>query len=266
MIVLFMGTIIAVAWNTLTDRTFSDQELQTYCNHLDDSILDIAIIGDSWVVPKQIDLGLKAQLSHMPNLRITSYGQGGAKSKRILENLFEPQVAPNSSAEVLRGATDMVIIIAGVNDLTSHIGKDFYAYHMMKMVEQFNACSILPIIVTLPEFNIEGYFADRPLYKKLLKDIPNKLLFDDNQLNARQEYIGYLTQQLQGSTFNYLLVPFDDFITDYEMAKEQYDDWNHLNATGYQELGRFIGSYISEQQLSFNERTIATPINETKLD
>ena len=174
--------------DSVSDRTFTTQGITEDCDIANDDYFDVGIIGDSWVAAKKIDIGLNNKLSSVGNIRVSSCGQGGAKSKQIYENLHLSGEEKYSSNSILNGEFDLVVVVAGVNDIASRIGKDFYSFHIDKIVDQLNKCDILPVILTIPEFGIEEFFSTRPIHMKLPKDMPNKLLFDEKLVNTRENY------------------------------------------------------------------------------
>ncbi len=256
-LIILLGIVGFVCVNSTKDRQFSSLTFIEECKTLNDNKFDIGIIGDSWVASKKIEIGLQSKLFSVENLKVTSFGQGGAKSKKIFENLYQKRNDKFSSKLVLKGGYDAIIIIAGVNDIGSHIGKDFYSFHMMKIIEQLDRCNILPIVVTIPEFGVEESFAERPLHKKILKDIPNRIIFDYNITNPREKYSEELRSQLSLSHIKYLAIEFDDFIADYQKSINLYANHSHLNSEGYVKFGEFIGSKILENMKFVNENTVA---------
>src|SRR5690554_3133271 len=243
---LLLAIIVFRSYKTIKSRKFSKSTFVEECSRSNNDRFDIGIIGDSWVMPQMIDIGLQSKLSEIENLNVSSFGQGGARSKKIFENLLLPEGDRFSSGSILNGSYDAVVIVAGVNDVTNYSGKDFYSFHIMKIVTQLVKCEILPIIVTIPEFDVEDCFAVKPWYKRFFIDTPNRILFNENISDLREKYNEALKEQLEASGMKYLLIEFEEFIDDYHSSINLYSNRAHLNREGYIKFGEFIGSEIMD--------------------
>ena len=91
-----------------------------------DRTVRIAIVGDSWAAGRKMDELVRAELGRRGwSVEVVSFGQPGARSQLIYQNLFEPLSEKNSSRDVLFGApVHAAIVIAGVNDSSGYIGAD----------------------------------------------------------------------------------------------------------------------------------------------
>lgn len=55
---------------------------------------------------------------------------------------------------------DYLVVVAGVNDTAGHIGKDFYAHHILAIAKAALDRSIIPVVIEVPEYCIEQTAAD----------------------------------------------------------------------------------------------------------
>jgi hypothetical protein len=121
----------------------------------EDPVLTVGIIGDSWVLGRNIDSVIHyTLLADNINNRVVSSGQRGAKSKLIYQNLFRKESDPSSSKFIIENRPDYCIVIAGVNDAVGQMGKSFYTHHMMMIIKTLLHYKIRPVVVELPEFGI----------------------------------------------------------------------------------------------------------------
>lgn len=170
-LIIFVTTALSIIWFAnfwLNSREFSKQhqfESRVISELIGSHKIKIALIGDSWVAGKKLDNFLASYLRKDGwEAEIISFGQRGARSKIIYENLFKPNSEENSSQEVLFGEpVDICVVIAGVNDTSSYIGADFYAHHVSLIVDSLRKRGIFPFILEVPEFGIEEAESKNPI-------------------------------------------------------------------------------------------------------
>ena len=120
--------ILIFSWYIFDRFSLSKQFTYYEINTIDqDSVLSVAIIGDSWVAGKKLD-----SLLHVDLLKfgvrntIISSGHPGANSKLIYQNLFEEETKELSSKFIIKKKPDYCILISGVNDANDQVGGNFY--------------------------------------------------------------------------------------------------------------------------------------------
>ena len=242
----------------MKQRRHSTINLVETCNTVRDTIFHVGIIGDSWVHSGHIETGLQEELIYLDNLNTSSFAHSGGTSKNIYEDLFLPLDAKFSSRQIIEGSFDLVIIVAGVNDLIHHVGKEFYSEHVLKIVKQLNICGIYPVVLSLPEFGIDEFYETRYVYEKILIDTPRRIWFEDFDLNPRNKYIEELKEKLKKSNLEYMMIEYDDFISDFSNSMKMYAGWFHLCGGGEMELGHFIGKKIKTKVKNNSSKTAAS--------
>lgn len=204
---------------------------------LDREKINIGILGDSWVAKNKLDKGIDFVLEQN-NIKaeVSSFGYPGAKSRQIYRNLI------NNENSLLVDDTNIVILIAGVNDSTGHIGKDFYANHVVNTIKALNDNGKFVAVLEVPEFNIENQ--NKSISSKVKHNL-YKVLFDKNKDNVIQEYRDELSLKLKDEKdLNYKVISFDEISTDYNKSKNIYKDDYHLNDEGNKILSEHLGNEI----------------------
>lgn len=207
------------------------------------SKINIGLIGDSWVADQKLDKYIEAELeSKAIHVKVISYGHPGAKSNQIYTNLMNKDSAFYSGSLLTYKHMKYIIVIAGVNDTSGHIGSDYYTHHMKEIVKAMNAYGKTPIILEVPEYGIEE---PRP-FKSTLKHNLYKLLFDNNKTDVINDYRDALKSSLNDSQFDYEIIPFDPVVDNYYKSIHLYKDPLHLNDKGNEVLGTYIGKKLKE--------------------
>jgi hypothetical protein len=207
----------------------------------------IGIIGNSWVAGKKLDQPLKNALLNLEiSAEIISSGQPGAKSRLIYRNLLADESQPYSSHKLLMDEhLDYLVVVAGVNDTSCHVGKKFYAHHMLCIIKAAQMRGLYPIIVEVPEYGIEDM--PRGTLKSLVKEVMYRVLFDQMRVNVISSYRKELKEQISKLKKDELtVVPFNSFIEDYSKKKFLYKNPSHLNQEGGKQLGCIIAEYIKK--------------------
>ena len=261
LVYLFLLTLAALLiWGAyvVQERRFATEvAVHSFSNDTIVKKNKIALLGDSWVADGQIQIGIDAVLA--PRIKTEAFGQGGAKTKGVYKNLFLPVDRCYSSNKVLTsGQYKIAVIVAGVNDVTSHLGADFYTHHILLICRALKKQNITPVVLEVPEFGVLSYFEKRTITKRWIKDIPMKMLFDGGLENPRTKYAYELRKKLQYEKEIYL-IRFDDFIDDYIQNQSLYSDPAHLTQEASGRLGVFIGEFLKENVLKENKPTASEP-------
>jgi lysophospholipase L1-like esterase len=210
--------------------------------------IKIGVIGDSWVAGQKLDRAIEQAVAASGfKTAVLSSGHPGAKSRQIYRNLFLEKASKNSSnALFMDEDLDYLVVVAGVNDSAGHIGKTFYAHHILLICQAALARGVKPVIVEVPEYGIEdtpssGFLSwgKRSIYLWLL---------DSGNVDVIKEYRMALREEIQASGIadKVLLVDFLPITDDYNTSKDLYANPSHLNHDGYSKLGNRIANSIVE--------------------
>jgi hypothetical protein len=210
----------------------------------------IALIGDSWIAGNDLDPYIAQALSEQGwKVTLDSFGQPGARSKRIYQNLIDGD-SQFSSRSVIFGDDpyDLVVIVAGVNDSAGYMGADYYVHHMRLIINTLIERGSIPVIVELPEFGIEKTGSNNPagyVRRQIFRHI-----FNGSEIDVIADYRDELKRYLLKSGLtdeDYLFVDFDQVARHYSESLEIYrEDLLHLNDEGNKQLSKAIAREINE--------------------
>lgn len=210
--------------------------------------IKIGVIGDSWVAGEKLDRAiLESMLASGIPAEVVSSGHPGAKSRQIYRDLLNnKQSDPYSSNKILMDDNvDFLVVVAGVNDTAGHIGKDFYAHHMVLLIQAALDRGMFPVVVEVPEYGIEATptvdllsWAKRGIYLRL---------FDNGKVDVILDYRKALRDSIPATIrVKVTFVEFAEIAHDYDSKKTLYANPSHLNRDGYEKLGRVIAKRIQE--------------------
>ena len=200
--------------------------------------IKIGVIGDSWVYGKKLDHAIEESMmtSGIP-AEVVSSGHPGAKSRQIYRNLLnDKQSDAYSSNKILMDEdVDFLVVVAGVNDTSGHIGKEFYAQHLVLIIQAALDRGMSPIVVEVPECGIEEApavsllsWAKREIYLRL---------FDNGKVDIISDYRKALHDSLSATILEKVtFVEFAEIAQDYESKTALYANPSHLNKDGYEKL------------------------------
>ena len=212
--------------------------------------LKIGIIGDSWAIDQHIGETITAVLAQAGfQSEILSIAHPGVNSRQVYRNIFLDDDQPYSSRIIFRSDDiDYLIVLLGVNDTGGHIGKDFYAHHMLGIIKAAQERSMTPVILESPEFGIEDS-PGRGLASRAKRWL-FRWLFDYGKIDVIEDYRDALRQSIQQlpQAQQPILLDFQSVIGDYHRDRNYYSDPSHLNVVGNQKLGQAIAEKILEQE------------------
>lgn len=241
-IALTSGFILVISWY-LIDRFSFSRELSLYPNPADvDSTLTVGIVGDSWVAGHKLDTILYNDLvSYGISCKVISSGHPGARTKSIYQNLFKEKKKEFSSKFILEENPDYCIIIAGVNDAASQIGRNNYAHHMILILKTFLYYDIIPVVVSLPEFGIQETINGMNLLSKTLNATIARIT-NNGEIDNIEKYRATLEIQLKSEKLldNVILIDYDKVCTDYNTCPDLYANSSHLSEEGEKILVQII--------------------------
>lgn len=229
--------LIVIAWY-LIDRFSYSKELPYYVIPEDiDTTLTIGIIGDSWVDGRKLDTILyDALLEYGIKSKVISSGCPGAKSKLIYQKLSKEN-DEYSSQFIIEKSPDYCIVIGGVNDAGSQIGSHYYSYHMIQIIKTLLHYDIKPVVVSLPEFDVEDVIDNMNVLSRTRNIISAQLNNDgiiDNINIYRQVFNEALEQEIFKDSI--LIIDFDKVCPDYSQCPELYANSSHLSKMGNEKL------------------------------
>lgn len=210
--------------------------------------IKIGVIGDSWVTGQKLDHVIKeSMMAYGISAEVVSSGHPGAKSRQIYRDLLNiNRSGPYSSSHILMDEdVDFLVVVAGVNDTANHIGKEFYAHHMVCIIQAALDRGMTPVVVEVPEYGIEETFAvgllswaKRAIYLRL---------FDNGKVDVISDYRKSLRDRIPPAIHEKVtFVEFTSIAHDYDSKKILYAKPSHLNRDGYEKFGRLIAKRIQE--------------------
>jgi lysophospholipase L1-like esterase len=221
----------------------------------------VGIIGDSWVAGKKLDDPLRQRLLDLGlNVEVVSSGHPGAKSRQLYRDLFADQTNPESSkALLLDDDLDYLVVIAGVNDTAGHIGRDFYAHHMLGIIQAAQERAVQPLVVEVPEYGIE---CPPPMGLSWCKRLLFLYLFDGGKVDVIEDYRRELSAQLPKLAKPVTVIQFKSVARDYASSTNLYANPSHLNKQGNVALASLIAQEVIELHNKTVQRTGADRLTE----
>jgi hypothetical protein len=207
----------------------------------------IGIIGDSWVAGKDMGQVVRNSLLTLgiPS-DVVSSGHPGANSRQIFRDLISEGTEPYSSRNLLLDeGLDYLVVVAGVNDTAGHMGKDFYAHHILQIIRVAQLCGVYPLVLEVPEYGIEdvpgnGFFSS-------VKHTIYRLLFDGTKKDVISDYREALQKNIPFTIKKEMtLVSFDPFVQNYSEKKDLYANPSHLNKEGARQLEVYLAQEIAK--------------------
>lgn len=213
--------------------------------HLEDT-LRIAYIGDSWAFLHkdhncQIPRFLEGTI-HRP-VKVHSYGICGLTSKEIYENMYD-----NADFKhfLQKRGYEYCFISAGINDSYKKMSSKYYQQSMDGIIQLLIANNIRPIILEIPDYDIQRAYSWQKYFRKFLRDFSmwiNNTPVDCKQLfrEALDELVIEKGYQNKVSIIHYQTWN-NNFIDD--LKRLYIHDGMHLNSQGYDKLDSVIASEI----------------------
>ena len=241
-------------------RKFSYAEKQEYYpvqdNYKKDSILKIGIIGDSWVGRTDLDKKMQKFFSEKRiEAEFIALSHPGATSKEIYEDMFRGKNEEFSLKFVIESKPDYCIIIVGVNDVARHIGKKYYADHMVLIINTLLHYKIKPIVVEVPNFGVEDAQKYKNIFSRYTNIVSEAINGDEVNDNNVSTYRETFNKDLRENDLLDRIILFDsDKINkDYKSNKNLFSDPLHLNEQGYEVFVKELSEDIIEEIKRKNE-------------
>ncbi len=211
--------------------------------HNDDT-LRIAYIGDSWANGHKDHNCIIAELLedsiHRP-VKIESFGIGGLTSKEIYHALFEIEIFKNFISK----GFDYCFISAGINDASKKMSTKYYTGSMDCIIKFFFANDITPIILEIPDYNIEKVFNNSKFWKKSIRYLC--MMVNNTDIDCKRDYRNAMNKLVNEKYKNDVkIVHCNSWNKNYEsdLKKIYKIDELHLNNSGYLLLDSAIFSTI----------------------
>ncbi len=201
------------------------------------SHVKIGIIGDSWAACIGLD-GSVQQLLAAKGLdaEVVIMGHPGANSRQLYRDYLSRELLEENDF-------DCLVIVAGVNDTASYIGKDFYAHHMLGIIKAAQARGVKTLYIEVPDYGIESL----PFTGVLSwgKHLLFRYLHDGGKVNVIEDYRKELSAGLAKLPEPVPVISFDPNIWRYDFDSSLYANPSHLNTDGCDELSSLIADELS---------------------
>ncbi len=220
-----------------------------YTTKYSDDTIRIAYIGDSWAfLHKDLDDDMAENLKKAISqpVEVNSLGLSGYTSKEIYESIFYD----SSLKSFIRKGYDYCFISAGINDSYKKINYESYKKNMDKILQFMVNNNIIPILLEIPDYNIQQAFYNQTLSRKILRNIC--MLLYNIPLDCKQGYrdaLNELTKQAKWSQKIHT-IRYKSWNNNYiEDLKYIYtSDGMHLNKKGYCKLDSCIINIIIKEE------------------
>ena len=220
-----------------------------------DDTLRIAYIGDSWAfMHKDHDCQMEMLIEkniHRP-VKVYSYGICGLTSKEIYEKLFDDT---EYNDFLQNKGYHYCFISAGINDTYKKMSTSYYQQSIDGIIQFFLANNIHPIILEIPDYDIEKAYNWQKSLRKLLRDA--SMFINCITVDCKQIYREALNELIIQKNYQnkISIIRYKSWNTDYDNDLQQLysDDGMHLNSVGYAKLDSAIVDVITKQLIYNNE-------------
>lgn len=238
-LLLLMGTLRLHPYYQLAKRqpVLNDVEPRSSSD-----TLRIVFVGDSWAAyHRDYDSNLDSLFMVRGQLaRVSSMGDVGAKSRFIyqqLDTLLKP---------LLQERPDYCLISAGINDAVAKMGKDFYVYHYLLILQHLIDLGIRPVVLEMPEVHYRAIFGREPWTMKIRHVLSSMLT--DAEMYCFDSYRMSLKKAIRQNGLQGQLVYIcaDTWCAGgYQVHGDLFQpDETHLNAKGYEALDSCVALAI----------------------
>lgn len=207
----------------------------------DDDTIRVAYIGDSWAFfhcpyDQRLTDSLSRKLNHPA--KVTSLGFCGRSSKEIYWYLFDN---PELVKYISKGY-DYCFISVGINDANKKMSTNYYKQSMAYIIQFLLANQITPIILEIPDYDIERMYKWEIPSRKLLR--PFSRFVTGTPINCKKEFRQAFNDLLAEKKYGekVQVIRYKSWNNHYaEDIKDYYKgDGIHLNHKGYAKLDSCI--------------------------
>ena len=206
----------------------------------------IAYIGDSWAfMHKDHDCEMSKLITdtiHRP-VRVHSYGICGLTSKEIYENLYD-----NADFKhfLQKRAYEYCFISAGINDTYKKMSTQYYKQSMDGIIQLLLYNNIRPIILEIPDYDIQKAYNWQKSLRKILRDI--SMYINDTSVDCKQMFRDALDELIieKGYQNQVSIIRYKTWNNHYndDLKRLYVHDGMHLNDLGYAKLDSVIALEI----------------------
>lgn len=219
--------------------------------------LRIAFIGDSWASMHgfhDCQIGYHIETALKRPAIVKSYGISGATSKKIYEKLFDEK----SLKSFLSNGFDYCILSAGINDTNLKMYPTYFIESMDKILCFLTTNNIWPIIIEIPDYDIEGDYKVSKFHRKLQRWITMHIT--GTRIDCKQQFRDSLTHFLKRSPYNnkFSIINYKEWNGNYsnDLKLLYQKDGTHLNQIGYAKLDSCITRHIITLEQKENNETL----------
>ena len=208
-------------------------------NHSD--TLRIAYIGDSWAFfhapyDNRMTDSISQAIGHPA--KVISLGYCGLSSKEIYWKLFDDA----EMRSFISKGYDYCIISAGINDSNKKMSTNYYKRSMENIINFLLFNDITPIIIEIPDYDIEKMYRWEMPSRKLLRRFSR--IVNGTTVNCKKEFRQTLDTLLKEKKYKDKVHVINYNIWNSNYTKDQKtlyeDDGVHLNEKGYAKLDSSI--------------------------
>jgi lysophospholipase L1-like esterase len=202
----------------------------------------IAYIGDSWAFMHrehncQIAKLLSEEIKHP--VKVHSYGICGLTSKEIYENMFDNA---DFKQFLQKRKYSYCFVSAGINDSYKKMSTSYYQQSMNYIIQFLLSNNIHPIILEIPDYDIEKSFERQKLSRKVLRYL--SMFVNGTPIDCKQSFRDALNQMIQreGYTNKISVIQYQIWNVhgDKDLSTLYKKDGMHLNDYGYTSLDTII--------------------------
>lgn len=215
-------------------------------NNTENDTLRIAYIGDSWAFfHKEYNSIIEHILCdslHRP-IMVHSFGICGLTSKEIYESLYDDNEFRNFLEQ---HKYNYCFISAGINDTYKKMSTSYYQKSMDGIIQLFLAKQIRPIIMEIPDYDIQKAYKWQTVDKKALRRL--SMFINNKPLDCKQLFRDALDKLIQGKGYadKVSIIRYQSWNNDYlnDLNTLYLRDGMHLNEKGYAKLDSVIAHTI----------------------
>lgn len=205
-------------------------------NHNDDTVR-VAYIGDSWAFYHQPhDRKMSIMLSNKLNCPaiVSSLGFSGRSSKEIYLYMFDN---PEMISFLSKGY-DFCFVVVGINDANKKMSAQYYKQSMACIIDFLLANQIRPIILEIPDYDIERMYRWEIPSRKLLR--PFSMMVTGTPINCKEKFRQAFNELIREKGYGnkISIIRYKSWNSNYsEDLNNIYNkDGIHLNEKGYAKL------------------------------
>ena len=221
-----------------------------------DDTIRVAYIGDSWAFFHQpYDKRISDSLSNKLNrpAKVSSLGFCGRSSKEVYRYFFDN---PEMITFLSKGY-DYCFISVGINDTNRKMSPNYFKQSMACIIQFFLANQTTPILLEIPDYDIERMYRWEIPSRKLLRRFSR--LVNGTPINCKQEFRHALDELLseKGYRDKVRIIRYKTWNDNYAEDLRNYynEDGIHLNDKGYDMLDScIVETCVKLQKRTANEK------------